>query len=103
MLIGFVILRVIRLSIHLDGFLPESCSYHRVHMGLPANIRDGVPVREDMQLPIPDVMFTAPLCPEMAHLADSVYRRFGVPVVSMHCPTPYREADIPGNSFHAPG
>ena len=77
-----------------DGFLPESCSYHRVHMGLLANVRDGVPIREDMQLPIPDIMFTAPLCPEMAHLADSVYRRFGVPVVSMHCPTPYREADI---------
>jgi benzoyl-CoA reductase/2-hydroxyglutaryl-CoA dehydratase subunit BcrC/BadD/HgdB len=77
-----------------DGFLPESCSYHRAHMGLLANVRDGVAVREDMKLPIPDIMFTAPLCPEMGHLADSVYRRFGVPVVSMHCPTPHREADL---------
>jgi len=78
-----------------DGFLTESCSYHRVHMGLLANVRDGIPVREDMQLPIPDVMFTAPICPEMAHLADSVHRRFNVPIIGIHSPTPYREDELP--------
>ena len=77
------------------GELPDTCSYHRLHMGMAEAVKKGIPIREDVVLPIPDLMITGRVCPEMAHYAESLYRKFGIDVVGVEIATPYQESDYP--------
>jgi len=77
------------------GDLPETCSYHRLHMGMAEAVRKGIPVNPQAILPIPDVMISGRFCPEMAHYAEGLHRRMKVPVVAIELPIPYEREDIP--------
>ena len=46
-----------------DGYLIDTCSYHRIHMGMLALIRKGLPIREDIRLPMPDLVLNGRYCP----------------------------------------
>lgn len=78
-----------------DGHLPDTCSYHRLHLGLLALERDGLPVRDDLRLPVPDLMLCSRLCTEMSHYSDAIHRMFKVPVVPIDIPPvhSHEEAD----------
>ena len=77
------------------GELPDTCSYHRLHMGMAEAVKNGIPVREDVILPIPDLMIAGRVCPEMSHYAEALYRKFGIDVVGIDLITPYQESDYP--------
>ncbi len=78
-----------------DGELPDTCSYHRLHMGMAAAVKKGIPIREDVILPIPDLMLDGRVCTEMSHYAEALYRRHHIPVVAVDMPRSHRESDIP--------
>jgi len=78
-----------------EGDLIDTCSYHKLHMGMAAAIKKGIPVREDVILPIPDLMITGRLCPEMSHYAEGLYRRMDINVVGVDTPPPIRESEMP--------
>ncbi|MBI4304629.1 MAG: 2-hydroxyacyl-CoA dehydratase [Chloroflexi bacterium] len=80
-----------------DGQLIETCSYHRLHMGLLALHRKQLPIRDDLNLPVPDLMVVPRGCTEQSHYADAVHRYSGVPVVCIDMPPPHRGSDIPSN------
>ncbi|MDP2953684.1 MAG: 2-hydroxyacyl-CoA dehydratase family protein, partial [Chloroflexota bacterium] len=87
-----------------EGHLPESCSYHRMHMGviktdvehteIPENIRKYV-------LPIPDLILLMRLCTEHSHQMDSINRllrytiKKEVPVIAVDCCPAHNVEDIP--------
>ncbi len=75
------------------GELPDTCSYHRMHMGMAEAVKRGIPVREDVVLPIPDLMIAGRVCPEMSHYAEALYRKFGIQVAGIELMTPYQESD----------
>ena len=82
-----------------DGYLRETCSYHRLNLGFLSLVRKGVPVREDISIPPPDLMICSRLCPEHSHYADSIYRQFHIPVVAVDLPPAHRESDIKGRTI----
>jgi len=78
-----------------DGQLPDTCSYHRNHMGLVTLLRDGrSPRREEGALPMPDLMFDYRICAEHPHFIDSIYRQLKIPVVSVDLPIPHKVSDV---------
>jgi benzoyl-CoA reductase subunit B len=77
-----------------DGDLPDTCSYHRLHMGMAAAVEKGIPVKEEVILPIPDLMISGRLCPEMSHYAEGLYRKMGIRVVGVDAAPPHREEDM---------
>ena len=79
----------------MTGDLPESCSYHRLHMGMAEAVRKGIPVNKQAILPIPDLMISGRFCTEMSHYAEGLYRRLNVPVVPVELPIAYEREDIP--------
>lgn len=78
-----------------DGELDDMCSYHRLHTGLAAAIRDNIPIKEEVVLPLPDVLISSRLCTEMAHYSEILYRTMGIPVINVDMPIPCKEEDIP--------
>jgi benzoyl-CoA reductase/2-hydroxyglutaryl-CoA dehydratase subunit BcrC/BadD/HgdB len=78
-----------------EGDLIDTCSYHKLHMGMAAAVKKGIPVREDVVLPIPDLMITGRLCPEMSHYAEAMYRRMQVRVLGIDTPPPVGESELP--------
>ena len=77
-----------------DGFLRESCSYHRMHMGDIAIIKRGEQVREELFLPPPDIMILGRLCTEHSHYAEALYRQYHMPVVAIDIPVVLKEEDF---------
>jgi len=78
-----------------DGHLLDTCCYHRVHMGMTAAMRKGVELREDIRLPMPDLLVTGRLCSEHSHLHESIYRQLKIPVISVDFPPPHNDSEIP--------
>lgn len=78
-----------------DGELPDTCSYHRMHMGMAAAVRKGIPVKEEVILPLPDLMIDGRVCTEMSHYAEGLYRRMGSRVVAVDIPPVRSEKDFP--------
>ena len=79
----------------MTGDLPETCSYHRLHMGMAEAVRKGIPVNPAAILPMPDIMISGRFCPEMAHYAEGLYRRMDVPVIGVELPSAYEKEDVP--------
>ena len=77
----------------IGGDLPESCSYHRLHMGMGEAVRRGIEINPAAILPMPDLMIAGRLCPEMSHYAEGLYRRFGIKVLPIDLPPVYDMAD----------
>jgi benzoyl-CoA reductase subunit B len=77
-----------------EGDLLDTCSYHKAHMGMAAAIKKGLPLREDVKLPMPDLLITGRLCPEMSHYAEGLYRRMNINVVGIDTPPPAKESDV---------
>ena len=78
-----------------DGELRDTCSYHRLHMGMSAAVREGYEVREDVILPMPDLMISGRFCTEQSHYNESLYRRHGIRHVGIEHPSPRKEEDFP--------
>ena len=78
-----------------DGEQMDTCSYHRLHMGMVAALLKGIPVREEVILPLPDVITNARFCPEQSHYGEALSRRLGIPVINIDCPPIHLESDIP--------
>ena len=78
-----------------ENDLIDTCSYHKLHMGMAAAVKKGIPVREDVILPLPDLMITGRLCPEMSHYAEGLYRRMDIRVAGIDAPPPRQESDVP--------
>ena len=68
-------------------FLPETCSYHRIHLGDIHLIKQGALPEERWYLPPPDLITLVRLCPEHSHYAEALYRQFKVPVISVEVPS----------------
>lgn len=78
-----------------DGHIVDTCSYHRLHMGMIAAIKKGnVDVKPEVLLPIPDVVLSARLCTEHTHQSDSIYRHLNAPTIVVDLPPPHSERDI---------
>ena len=77
------------------GELRDTCSYHRLHMGMAAAVKDNIPVREDVILPLPDIMIDGRACPEMSHYAEALHRRMGTRVVGIDIPPANTWKDVP--------
>ena len=88
---GEEVLRVAELA----GDLPESCSYHRLHMGMGEAIARGISINPQAILPMPDLMIAGRLCPEMSHYAEGLNRRFGIRVLPVEFPLVFDKEDLP--------
>lgn len=73
------------------GYLPETCSYTRIHMGctlLPEEDKARGPL--DWQIPKPDfVIISDGCCSEWYQWGDDVRKRFNVPIFTAHIPYMY--------------
>lgn len=78
-----------------EGDLIDTCSYHKLHMGMAAAVKKGIPVKREVILPLPDLMVTGRVCVEMSHYAEGLYRRMGIRVVGIDSPPPRQESEIP--------
>jgi len=76
------------------GELLDTCSYHRLHMGMAAAIEKNIPVKEEVLLPMPDLLIIGRFCTEMSHYAEGLYRRYSTPVVAVDMPPPQDKEDI---------
>ena len=72
-----------------DGYLRETCSYHRMHLGNIALIEKGIPPKEQFFLPAPDLMVCFRACMEHAHYVEALYRHCKMPVIVVDVPTVY--------------
>ena len=77
-----------------DGYSPEGCSYFRLHLGLLSAISKGKPVRDDMRLPMPDLVISTRCCTEQPHIVDAIHRRYGIPAACVDTPLFCGEADM---------
>jgi benzoyl-CoA reductase/2-hydroxyglutaryl-CoA dehydratase subunit BcrC/BadD/HgdB len=77
------------------GDLMDTCSYHKLHTGMFYAVREGIPIKEEVILPIPDLMISARLCPEQSHYGEALHQRFGLRVTGLDFPIPRRREDIP--------
>jgi len=77
-----------------EGDLIDACSYHKSHMGMAAAVKKGIPVPEEVILPIPDLMIIGRICTEMSHYAEGLYRRMNIRVVATDTPPPRQEEDM---------
>ena len=77
------------------GDLPESCSYHRLHMGMAEAVKRNIPINPQAILPMPDLMVAGRLCPEMSHYAEGLNRRFGIRVLPVDLPSVFNLEDAP--------
>jgi len=77
------------------GDLIDTCSYHKLHTGMFYAVENNIPIREDVVLPIPDLMLSARLCSEQSHYGESLSQRFGVRVTGIDFPIPTKKEDLP--------
>ncbi len=77
------------------GDLPETCSYHRLHMGLVEAIKKGVPIKEQAILPLPDLLIAGRYCTEQSHYSESFYRRMGLRIAPLELPFVFNKEDRP--------
>ena len=77
------------------GDLPDTCSYHRLHMGMGEAIAKDIPINPAAILPMPDLMIAGRLCPEMSRYAEGLHRRFGVRVLPIDLPFVTDLKDLP--------
>ena len=77
-----------------DGYLPDTCSYHRCHMGMLSLKRRGLQVKEEVSLPIPDIVMCSRICPEQSHYTDCLYREYGTTPIPIDIPVMAREEDV---------
>jgi len=78
----------------MAGDLPDSCSYHRLHMGMGEAVKRGIPINPQAILPFPDLMIGGRFCPEMSYYAEGLFRRFGVPVLPIELPMVFKREDL---------
>ena len=79
----------------MTGDLPETCSYHRLHMGMAEAVKRDLPVMPEAILPLPDLMVAGRYCTEQSHYAEGLYRRMGIRVVPVELPFVFRKEDRP--------
>ena len=79
----------------MTGDLSETCSYHRLHMGMGEAASRGLPINPQAILPMPDLMVAGRACPEMSHYAEGLYRRFGSQVLGIDLPFIFDRKDLP--------
>jgi len=79
-----------------EGHPIDMCSYIKLHAGHVALERKGVPIREDIRLPRPDVIFVARYCQEHGHLAEILHRQLGTPLIIVDVPPVQSEEEVPG-------
>ena len=79
----------------MTGDLPESCSYHRLHMGMAEAVKKNIDINPQALLPLPDIMVAGRLCTEMSFYAEGLYRRMGVQVLPVELPIVYKREDMP--------
>ena len=77
------------------GDLPETCSYHRLHMGLAEAIRKDIPVNQQAIIPMPDLLVAGRYCTEQSHYSESFYRRLGIRIAPLELPFIFEEEDRP--------
>jgi len=77
-----------------DGQIVDTCSYHRLHMGVILAIEKQLPIKEEVMLPKPDLVLSARLCTEHSHQSDSIYRHIKVPVIAMDMIPPHKPEDL---------
>ncbi|MFC1825002.1 2-hydroxyacyl-CoA dehydratase subunit D [Thermodesulfobacteriota bacterium] len=73
------------------GYLRDSCSYLRAHVGMMHKYLRDEPIREEIRLPLPDFLVNGCACPEQANLIDAVARRLNIPVVAVQLPSSHYE------------
>ena len=78
-----------------SGELPETCSYHRLHMGMVEAIKSGAPVNEQAILPLPDILIDGRYCTEQSHYSESFYRRMELRIVPLELPFVFEKEDRP--------
>lgn len=78
-----------------EGDMVDACSYHKAHLGMAAAVKRGIPVKEEVLLPLPDLMIIGRICTEMAHYAEALYRRMNIKTVSIDTPPPNDASEIP--------
>ncbi|MFH1624970.1 MAG: 2-hydroxyacyl-CoA dehydratase family protein [Pseudomonadota bacterium] len=78
-----------------SGDLPETCSYHRLHMGLAEAVKKGIPVNPQAILPLPDLLVAGRYCTEQSHYCESFYRRMGIRIAPLELPHIFRKEDQP--------
>ncbi|MDP2954561.1 MAG: 2-hydroxyacyl-CoA dehydratase family protein, partial [Chloroflexota bacterium] len=87
-----------------EGHLPDTCSYHRMHMGVIKADVEGTKIPENIQkyvLPIPDLVLLLRGCTEHSHQIDSINRflrytiKKEVPVIAVDVCPAHNVEDIP--------
>ncbi|OGW18605.1 MAG: hypothetical protein A3G93_03115 [Nitrospinae bacterium RIFCSPLOWO2_12_FULL_45_22] len=76
------------------GQIIDTCSYHRLHLGMIDAIEKNIPIKEDVLQPIPDLILCGRLCPEHSQIGDSLFRRLKVPAITLDLPPPQKEEDL---------
>lgn len=76
------------------GYLRETCSYHRCHFGMLDRQDKGLPLKEEVRLPVPDIMVATCFCREHWHYAEALVRNYKVPVIPIDLPAPQTESEI---------
>ena len=79
----------------MAGELPETCSYHRLHMGMIEAVKSRMPVNEQAILPLPDLLIDGRYCTEQSHYSESFYRRMGLRIAPLELPFVFKEEDRP--------
>ena len=79
-----------------SGELPETCSYHRLHMGMVEAVKKGIPIKKpEAILPLPDLLVAGRYCTEQSHYSESFYRRLGIRVSPLELPFIFEKEDRP--------
>ncbi|MDO8637649.1 MAG: 2-hydroxyacyl-CoA dehydratase family protein [Dehalococcoidia bacterium] len=76
------------------GYLRETCSYTRIHMGCTLLSDEDRAKVLDWQVPNPDfVIITDGCCSEWVEWGDDVRKRFKVPIFTLHVPFLWNDKD----------
>ncbi|RJP54941.1 MAG: 2-hydroxyacyl-CoA dehydratase [Deltaproteobacteria bacterium] len=79
-----------------SGELPETCSYHRLHMGMVEAVKKEIPIKKpEAILPLPDLLVAGRYCTEQSHYSESFYRRMGIRVSPLELPFIFEKEDRP--------
>ena len=77
-----------------SGELPETCSYHRLHMGMVEAVKKEIPIKKpEAILPLPDLLVAGRYCTEQSHYSESFYRRMGIRVSPLELPFIFEKED----------
>ncbi len=77
------------------GELKDTCSYHRLHTGMAAILKNGWHITDPrVLLPMPDLLVSGRACTEQSHYMEALHRRFGIKAITIELPTPRLESDL---------